>query len=101
MAVKTSYLVNSERVNQLHALLMAQNKPVDVTFRSDGDTWVQITNFRQPEKFQTNVIKILPGDYEVIGRRRGYRDVHMTLQVRNGTPPPTVTVICTVSSDRG
>ncbi len=100
MAVKPSYLVNSERVNQLHNLLMAQNKPVDVTFKSDGDTWVSITNSRQPEKFDTKVIKILPGDYEVIGRRRGYRDVIMTLQVRNGTPPPTVTVICTVSSDR-
>lgn len=100
MAVKPSYLVNSERVNQLHALLMAQNKPVDVTFKSDGNTWVQITNFRQPSKFDTAVVKILPGDYEIIGRRRGYRDVQMTLQVRNGTPPPTVTVTCTVSADR-
>lgn len=101
MAVKPSYLVNSERVNQLHSLLMAQNKPVDVTFRSDGNTWVQITNYRQPSKFDTEVIKILPGDYEVIGRRRGYRDVQMTLQVRNGTPPPTVTVTCNVSASRG
>lgn len=100
MAVKPSYLVNSERVNQLHSLLMAQNKPVDVTFKSDGNTWVQITNFRQPSKFDTAVVKILPGDYEIIGRRRGYRDVQMTLQVRNGTPPPTVTVTCNVSADR-
>ena len=100
MGAKPSYLVNSERVNQLHALLMAQNKPVDVTFKSDGDTWVSITNFKQPEKFETKVIKVLPGDYEVIGRRRGYRDVVMTLQVRNGTPLPVVSVICTVSSDR-
>jgi tetratricopeptide (TPR) repeat protein len=101
MAVKPSYLVNSERVNQLHNLLMTQNKPVDVTFKSDGNTWVAISNYRQPEKFDTKVVKILPGDYEVIGRRKGYRDVPMLLQVRNGTPPPVVTVICNVSSDRG
>jgi tetratricopeptide (TPR) repeat protein len=101
MAVKPSYLVNSERVNQLHNLLMTQSKPVDVTFKSDGNTWVQITNFRQPEKFDTRVVKILPGDYEVVGRRKGYRDVQMLLQVRNGTPPPVVTVACSVSSDRG
>ncbi len=100
MAVKPSYLVNSDRVQQLHNLLMAQNRPVDVTFKSDGNTWVSINNFRQPAKFETEVIKILPGDYEVIGRRRGYRDVQMTLQVRNGAPAPTVTVMCTVSSDR-
>ena len=100
MAVKPSYLVNSDRVQQLHAELMAQNKPVDVAFKSDGNTWVQITNFRAPQKFSDLSIKVLPGDYEVIGRRKGYRDVVMLLQVRNGTPPPTVTVACSVASDR-
>ncbi len=101
MAVKPSYLVNSDRVQQLHNLLMAQNKPVDVTFKSDGKTFVSISNIRTPSKFETAVIKINPGDYEVIGRRKGYRDVNMLLQVRNGTLPPTVTVACNVSSDRG
>ncbi len=100
MAVKPSYLVNSDRVQQLHQLLMAQNQPVEVTFRSDGNTWVSIQNFRAPEKFESSVIKMLPGDYAVIGRRKGYRDVTMLLQVRNGTTPPTVTVACNVSSDR-
>jgi tetratricopeptide (TPR) repeat protein len=100
MAVKPSYLVNSDRVQQLHNLLMTQNKPVDVTFKSDGNTWVSILSFRQPEKIDTKVIRMLPGDYQVVGRRRGYNDVHMLLQVRNGTTPPTVTVACNVSSDR-
>jgi tetratricopeptide (TPR) repeat protein len=100
MAVKPSYLVNSDRVQQLHNLLMTQNKPVDVTFKSDGNTWVSILSFRQPEKIDTRVIRMLPGDYQVVGRRRGYNDVHMLLQVRNGTTPPTVTVACNVSSDR-
>jgi tetratricopeptide (TPR) repeat protein len=98
MAAKPSYLANSERVNQLHKLLMEQNKPVDVTFKSDGSTWVQITNFQPPQKIEgSKVIKVLPGDYEIVGRRSGYRDVQMMLQVRNGTPPPIVTVMCTVT----
>ena len=100
MAVKPSYLVNSDRVQQLHVLLMAQNKAVDVTFKSDGNTWVSIQSFRAPEKFETLQIKMLPGDYAVIGRRKGYRDVTMMLQVRNGTTPPAVTVTCSVASDR-
>jgi len=98
MAVKPSYLVNSDRVQQLHNTLMTQNKPVDVTFKSDGNTWVSILSYRQPEKIETKVIRMLPGDYQVVGRRRGYRDVEMLLQVRNGTTPPTVTVACNVSS---
>jgi tetratricopeptide (TPR) repeat protein len=100
MAVKPSYLVNSDRVQQLQNLLMTQNKPVDVTFKSDGNTWVSILSYRQPEKIDTKVIRMLPGDYQVVGRRRGYRDVEMLLQVRNGTTPPTVTVACNVSADR-
>jgi tetratricopeptide (TPR) repeat protein len=101
MAVKPSYLVNSDRVQQLHELLMAQNKAVEVTFKSDGNTWVSIANFRTPSKFETSVIKMLPGDYQVVGRRKGYRDIEMLLQVRNGTTPPTVTVACNVASNRG
>ena len=98
MAVKPSYLVNSDRVQQLHVLLMAQNNPVEVTFRSDGNTWVSIANFRPPTKLtDTLVLKMLPGDYQVKGTRKGYRDVDMLLQIRNGTTPPTVTVACTVN----
>lgn len=100
MEVKPSYLVNSDRVQQLHALLMSQNQPVDVTFNSDGKTWVQISNFRMLGQIQSTTVRILPGDYQIIGRRKGYQDVQMLLQVRNGTPPPVVTVKCEVSSGR-
>ncbi len=100
MAVKPSYLANSDRVQQLHQLLMSQNQPVEVTFRSDGETWVSINNFRAPSKFRTASMRFLPGDYEVVGRRRGYRDVQMLLQVRNGMPPPVVTVTCEVSAGK-
>ncbi|MEO6245896.1 MAG: hypothetical protein ABIQ12_10740 [Opitutaceae bacterium] len=101
MAVKPSYLVNSDRVQQLHALLTAQSKPVEVTFKSDGNTWVSIQNSRAPRKFDSEVIKMMPGDYQIVGRRKGYRDIEMLLQVRNGTPPPVVTVECNVSATRG
>lgn len=100
MSVKPSYLEASERVLQLRTLLQQQSQPVDVTFKSDTNTWVSIQNYRQPEKFDARVIKMLPGDYQIVGRRKGYRDVNMLLQVRNGTTPPTVTVACNVSSDR-
>jgi ribosomal protein L9 len=94
MAVKPSYLPASDKVQQLRATLLAQNVPVEVTFKSDGKTFVTITNFKMLEKFETTTVKILPGDYEVIGRRKGYQDVLMLLQVRNGTPPPVVKVAC-------
>ncbi|MBM3853288.1 MAG: hypothetical protein FJ399_09040 [Verrucomicrobia bacterium] len=98
---KPAYLALSDQVQQLQVLLTSQSRPVEVTFNSDGNTWVQIVNVRPPQKFETMPIRMYPGDYEVIGRRKGYRDVTMLLQVRNGTPPPVVTVACRVSADRG
>ena len=99
MSVKPAYLVNSDKVQQLHEMLMTQNKPVEVTFKSDGKTWFSIENYRLPSQFETNAIKMLPGDYAIIGRRKGFQDVHILLQVRNGVPPPTVTVVCNYASN--
>ncbi|HUR58977.1 MAG TPA: hypothetical protein VM029_14785 [Opitutaceae bacterium] len=100
MTYKPAYLDYSERVLQLRTLLQQQSKAVEVTFKSDGKTYVSIANYKTPVQTESMTLKILPGDYEVIGRRKGYRDVHMLLQVRNGTPLPPVTVACNVSADK-
>jgi tetratricopeptide (TPR) repeat protein len=100
MTYKPAYLENSERVLQLRALLQQQSKPVEVTFKSDGKTYVSIANYKTPVQTESMTLKIMPGDYEVIGRRKGYREVHLLLQVRNGTPLPPVTVTCNVSADK-
>lgn len=100
MAIKPDYLVNSDEVEQLRSLLLAQSQPVDVTFTSDGRTWVSISNYRMLGQFTATSVKILPGDYEIIGRRKGYQDVLLLLQVRNGAQPPTVAVTCRLRADR-
>jgi tetratricopeptide (TPR) repeat protein len=99
MAVKPAYLVNSDKVQQMHALLMEQNHPVDVTFESDGKTYVSISNFRILGQFDAQTVKILPGDYEIVGRRKGYADVTMLLHVRYGSPIAKVSVACSLRRD--
>lgn len=98
MAIKPAYLALTDRVEQLRVSLMQQSQPVDVTFRSDGNTWVSITSFRMLGRIQGETLKMLPGDYEIVGRRKGYQDVLLMLQVRNGSTPPVVTVACTLRS---
>lgn len=100
MSLKPEYLEAPERVVQLRDLLEQQNQPVEVTFKGDGKTWISITNFRLLGQAESTTVKILPGDYEVIGRRKGYQDVLLLLQVRNGMPAPVVSVICTLRTDR-
>lgn len=100
MTIKPDYLVNTDEVEQLRALLMAQSQPVDVNFTSDGKTWVSISNYRMLGQFSNTSVKILPGDYEIIGRRKGFQDVLLLLQVRSGAQPPTVAVTCNLRADR-
>jgi tetratricopeptide (TPR) repeat protein len=96
MAVKPAYLALTDRVSQLRGVLNLQSKPVDVTFRSDGNCWVSISNFRMLGKITSTTVKMLPGDYEIVSRRKGYQDVLLLLQVRNGSTPPVVSVACTL-----
>jgi RNA polymerase sigma factor (sigma-70 family) len=96
MQIKPAALPVTAEVKQLQATLAAQNAPVEVTLTSDGLTWVSIANHRSPHRLSTDVVKTLPGNYEVIGRRTGYQDVVIPIQVRNGVPAPTISVTCTV-----
>ncbi len=99
--IKPNYrLPNEDQVQQLGALLKSQSQPIEVMFKSDGKTWFSITNYRMPTQMESATVKMYPGDYEIRGTRKGFRDVLMLLQVRNGTPPPTVTVVCNYSSER-
>ncbi|MBL9204084.1 MAG: hypothetical protein JNN01_03320 [Opitutaceae bacterium] len=100
MSLKPEYLPASERLTQLRDLLQAQNQPVEVTFKGDGKTYISISNFRLLGQAEETKVKILPGDYEVIGRRKGYQDVLLLLQVRNGAPAPVVAVSCSLRSEK-
>lgn len=100
MAAKPADVPVSPDLRELQTMLQAQNTPVEVAFVSDGETFVSVSNARAPAKFTQIMVKLLPGDYEVVGRRAGYRDVAMLLQVRQGTPAPVVTIICTQPSGR-
>ena len=72
---------------------------VQVKLISDRETWVSIANVLQPVKFQVRNVSLPPGKYEVIGRRKGYRDEQKSLDVRGGKGPNTLTIICTVSAE--
>jgi tetratricopeptide (TPR) repeat protein len=101
MSLKPEYLPVTERLAELRDLLYQQNQPVEITFKGYGKTWISITNFRLLGQAEETKVKILPGNYEVIGRRKGYQDVLLSLQVRNnGASVPVVSVVCTLKADK-
>lgn len=92
MANKPSYLVLSPDQEQLKNMLEAESRPVQVTFVSDGRTYVTIQGVRILGKFTRTVVPVLPGNYEIVGRRKGYEEVREMIRIRaaDGVPPVTV-----------
>ena len=94
ISIKPDYIQLTESQITLKNLLSSQSKPIEIDFQSDGRTWVTISNYKLLGKFKAESVKILPGDYEIVGRRKGYEDVMLLLPVRAGSPPPTVIAVC-------
>lgn len=95
MASKPSYLELQPDQIELKEMLERQSKPVSIAFVSDGKTWVTISGLQLLGKFTATSVNILPGNYEVIGRRKGYSDVREVIRVRAGEAIEPVTIIAT------
>lgn len=96
MAAKPRDVPVSDDIKELQAELSAQKAPVGVSLTSDGQTYVMIPGLRLLSKFQTTTLQVLPGNYELVGRRRGFQDVVIPLIVRAGMPPLSASVQCTI-----
>jgi hypothetical protein len=71
----------------------------EVTLISDGFTWVSISNTLTPYKYEgAKIITLSPGSYEILGRRKGYRDVRKSIVVKPGMQTSKVKVICDTPS---
>lgn len=93
MASKPSYLELSPEQNQLKNVLERQSRPVQISFVSDEKTYVTISGVRMLNKFDQTTVPLLPGNYEIIGRRKGYEEVRESLRVRADEPIPPITII--------
>ena len=89
-------LAQAGRRGEGEALSLETNGSVEVALKSDGLTWVSVVNACAPEKFTSLSIKLRPGRYEVVGRRAGFQDVVVPLEIRNGQSPASVAVVCSV-----
>jgi hypothetical protein len=99
MEMRPADVAVTDQMRQLQAALQAQNARVEISLLSDGLTTVSVTGpygMTAPSTLQSAQVKVLPGNYQVIGRRKGFQDVVIPLAVRNGVPAPVVSVVCTM-----
>ncbi len=96
MRSKPDYLELTDEAKRLQQHLITQSRPVQVLFVSDMATWVSVQGptAKKPTKLKESTMNLLPGDYRVIGRKKGYEDIQYRLQVRGGVAQSPITVIC-------
>ncbi len=78
----------------LREALLSASHPVVVTLLSDQETEVTVYRVGTLGSFDTHTLELRPGNYTVVGMRRGYRDVRHRLVVSAEGPPPPLQVRC-------
>ena len=86
MRSKPDYLELTDEAKRLQQHLITQSRPVQVLFISDMATWVSVQGptAKKPTKLKESTMNLLPGDYRIIGRKKGYEDIQYRLQIRGG-----------------
>jgi hypothetical protein len=82
---------------ELAAKVRLANTPMRVVIRSDNQTAVDVYQVGRYGTFKEIVLELLPGNYTLVGYRKGYKDVRLTLELKPGETHAVVEVVCTES----
>jgi tetratricopeptide (TPR) repeat protein len=80
--------VLQSQINSLKKLIDQAATPVEVTLRSDNATTVEIYHVGTYTPFLEKHLNLIPGKYTIVGKRPGFRDVRMTIEVKPDDAPP-------------
>ena len=84
----------SGQIDELNALVIAANTPVEVVFRSDNQTHVILYRVADLGQFEQVSLNLRPGKYVAAGSRSGYRDVRVEFTVTGESKDRTILVRC-------
>jgi len=82
----------SSKKEQLDFLLAKYSEEINITIISDNKTQVTIQNVSLIGAFNTKEIRLTPGKYILIGKRKGFVTVRKTVNLINST---TISIQCT------
>jgi hypothetical protein len=78
----------------LEQLIELATTPIQVTLISDNQTQVSVYRVGDLGSFTATELALKPGNYTVIGQRRGYRDVRQPFNELPGNETGPITIIC-------
>src|SRR6185369_17294386 len=83
------------QLQQLRARLAVLDAPAHVQILSDNSTQISVPALGELGIFMQRELDLPPGQYTVIGRREGFRDVRRELNITPGQQRVALTVQCT------
>lgn len=97
---KTSHLNEFDRTQPKREALADRfeqlSTPIEVKIRSNNKTKLSIRPGKEIGSFRSKTLLVLPGVYEVVGTRRGFKQVIEQLEVKPGSKPIDIKVECRV-----
>ena len=95
---KTSHLTEFDRTQSIRQALqdtfIRYSTPVEVTINSDNRTKLRIRPGKEIGSFRSKTLEVLPGTYEIVGTRRGFKQVTQKLEVTPDSEPIEIKVEC-------
>ncbi|MEL7297465.1 MAG: hypothetical protein AAGJ86_07360, partial [Pseudomonadota bacterium] len=82
------------QIDALTTALTVAAVPRPVVLQSDGQTSVDVLRVERLGTFQQKELRLRPGVYTAVGRRRGYVDKRVQFRVAADQPVPTIIVAC-------
>lgn len=79
--------------NELKELISKMQIPVIVRFISDNKTTLIISRIGSFEPFNEKVINLRPGTYEIFGRKRGYKEKRLLINITSDLKNP-IRIVC-------
>lgn len=84
MGIKPDFMPLKQDAIKLKNFLEKQSKPIGLSLNSDNRTWVSISGYDHLGKFNKKSIRILPGKYRIVGRRKGFEDAVRSVTIIAG-----------------
>lgn len=82
-----------EKRQRLISLFSEATEKISIFLRSDGKTSVSIAPGKSLGTFKELEISVLPGDYRISGRQKGYREVVKKISAAAGGEPQVVEIV--------
>ena len=92
--VKNPGKIIQSQILTLSQLVQYASITVDVVFRSNNATEVEIYHIGRFRPFVEKPIPLKPGTYTVVGRRPGFKDVRLSIKIEADMKMPVFFIRC-------